>query len=367
MFWFSVNLFVPVLPIYYHGLGMDDTEIGFAMGAFSIGSVLFRMVAGKAVDRYGSLPVMTVGVSLSVLAIVSYYFDSSIGWSLLSRFAHGAGISGYAAAGLTMATMLNEPGLTTESLAAYTLFTMIGMSAATSSANWLFDQGGLLVVVMLGALATVITLLLFPRNPAVKIPVSAGDALPMLQVIVNPGVYIPTLNLLAVNTGFGSVMTFFPLLMLSRGWDDFFVFYLSYGVSVLLSRFWVGRLCRIIGAEKMAFHILVFMSAALCIVGWGNGNWVAPAAGVGIGIGFGLAFPAMATTVNASVRSANKGVAFSFYATAVDVGFAVGSIAMGFIASQWGYSAIFQVAAIYIAVYALLYQFHLLKKLTVRA
>jgi MFS family permease len=73
-FWMSVNFFLPVLPIYYHSLGMDDHQVGLAVGAFSLGSVMFRLFSGKAVDRYGGLPVLTAGVLLSVASIGGYFF-----------------------------------------------------------------------------------------------------------------------------------------------------------------------------------------------------------------------------------------------------------------------------------------------------
>jgi len=40
-FWMSNNFFLPILPIYYHTLGMSDHQIGIAIGAFSIGAVYF--------------------------------------------------------------------------------------------------------------------------------------------------------------------------------------------------------------------------------------------------------------------------------------------------------------------------------------
>ena len=168
-FWMSANFFMPVLPLYYHKLGLNDHQVGLAVGAFSVGSVLFRIFSGKAVDRYGSRPVLTVGIVLSVGAIIGYNYAVSIYTAVLMRFIHGVGISGYAAAALTLVTLMHEKSHTTQAVAAYTLFTMFGVGIAASSAYWLFNLGDILAVVIAGATATVLLLVLFPRNPPLKI------------------------------------------------------------------------------------------------------------------------------------------------------------------------------------------------------
>ena len=58
-FWMSNNFFLPILPIYYHTLGMNDQQIGLVIGAFSLGAIIFRVYCGKLADRYGSKPVLT--------------------------------------------------------------------------------------------------------------------------------------------------------------------------------------------------------------------------------------------------------------------------------------------------------------------
>ncbi len=100
-FWMSVNFFLPVLPIYYHTLGMNDHQVGLAVGAFSLGSVMFRLYSGTAVGRYGGWPVLAAGVLLSTAAIGGYYFAVTLAAATIVRFLHGAGVSGYSAADLT--------------------------------------------------------------------------------------------------------------------------------------------------------------------------------------------------------------------------------------------------------------------------
>lgn len=363
LFWMSVNFFLPVLPIYYHSLGMDDHQVGLAVGAFSLGSVIFRIFSGKAADRYGALPVITAGMILSVAAIGGYYFAATLMAAMAVRFLHGVGISGYSAAALTTVTLLHEEDRTTEAVAVYTLFSMFGIGIAASSANWLLSAGGMPLVVGASAVATMLALVLFPRRAKMKVAMAASEQRPIRTVLSNPAVYIPTVSLMAVNICYGSIMTFLPLLMLSRGIVEYNSFYVAYSVAVIFSRAWIGRLCSVMRPDTLSFYILIILGATLLAVGEFSGGWVVALCGVGIGIGCGLAFPAMATIITNNVQGANRGTAFGFFTMAVDMGFGIGAIGMGAVAAAWGYQAVFVAAGIYTLAYAALYQLWLRSKI----
>ncbi len=355
-FWMSVNFFLPVLPIYYHSLGMNDHQIGLAIGAFSLGALAFRLYSGRAVDRYGGAPVLTAGTILAVAAISGYYFAATLAAAVLIRFLHGVGISGYSAAALTTVTMMHDQKRTTEAVAVYTLSTMIGAGLAASTANWLLAVGGMPLVIGAGAVTTSMSLLLFPRKAKSKAVAAPGQTLPLKKVVLSPAVLVSTVSLLASNMCYGSIMTFLPLLMLSRGITEYNSFYVAYAVAVILSRMWIGRLCVVIRPDRLIFYVLAVLGLTMLTVGYFTGGWVPAVCGAGIGIGYGLAFPAMATIITANVPAVNRGTAFGFFTMAVDVGFGAGAIGMGAVATGWGYNAVFAAAGVYTMAYAALYQ-----------
>ena len=362
-FWMSVNLFLPVLPIYYHRLGLNDHEVGTAIGAYSIGALLFRVIGGKAVDKYGSRPVIAAGIALSILAIGSYCAADTLLGATAARLMHGIGISGYSAAALTMTALLHEDKNITEAVAVYTLSTMIGIGVAASSAGWIFNHTNFVTIVGLGILATGLSLLFFPKTPGAKKKPTEGAAPPFLQVIVRPGILIPTLCLLGANLCYAAVMTFLPLFMVSNGIQQFSLFYITYSVTVVLSRVWVGKLCAVFTPEKLAFFVLVVLACSLFVISLGGYWWILAVGGAGIGIGYGLAFPALATIVSRSVSIESRGTAFGFFTMAVDAGFAIGAIGLGFVADGYGYSTVFLAAGAYTVLFALMYIWELVPKI----
>ncbi len=359
----SNNFFLPILPIYYHTLGMSDHQIGIAIGAFSIGSVLFRVFCGKLADRYGSKPILSVGIVVSTLAIVTYSYSTTIVSATLSRFLHGVGISVYSGASLTMATLMHDEQYMTEVVAIYTLFTMLGVGVAAGSANWLYQIGDFNLVVAAGAIATILSFILFPKNPVLKTKLVVEDSLSLLQVIRESGVYIPTLTLFAINMCFASMMTFWPLLLLSKGVSEIHPFYIAYAIAVVFSRIWVKQLCILLTPQRLAEYILLIFMSCMIITACFSNMWVLALNGIAIGAGYGLAFPALATIVGAHVQAANRATAFGFFTMAVDLGFAIGAIGMGIIADIWSYETIFYVAGLYTALYMVLYHFFFYKKL----
>lgn len=358
-FWMSSYAFVPVLPLYYHHLGLNDNQIGLAVGAFAFGSVLFRVASGKAVDRYGSLPVITVGVFLSVSAIINYQFALTLLPIMLVRFVHGAGISGYTSAGMTLLSLMNEPRHLTQSMAMFTLFTTFGIGISTASANWLYASGGITLLIACTAVSTILSLLLYPRHPQTKVTPSPAEKLPFSHVVSNPGVIIPTFNLMCIYICYGSIMTFLPLLMLSHGVKQFSPFYIAYSVTIIFARCWVSKLSTWCSPKQSAFYFLLLIGLTMLAAGKFINVWVLALCGVSMGVGLGMAFPSMAITVSASTHAANRGTAFGLYTMSVDVGMGIGAIFMGIVASAWGYEAVFFVTGIFTILYAALYRLRL--------
>lgn len=358
-FWMSTNFFLPILPLFYQMQGMPDQEIGLAVGAFSLGAILLRVFAGKAVDRYGSVPVISVGIVVSIIAIGCYGFSTTFYTAAAARFIHGMGISSYGSAALTMATMLHGDQYAADALAMYTLFTMIGNGIATSSAKWLYDAGGIWLAVAFGGVATFLSLALFPKHPHLAVKPQKKEALPICQVVSNEGVLIPTASVLAVNICFGTTMTFLPLLITSRGLPGYSAFYVAYAVAVIASRFWVARLCTLLSPEKLSWYLLLVNGGTMFVIAQAGGVGALLLAGIGIGIGYGLAFPTFATIVTSHTQAANRGTAFGFFSSAVDGGVAVGAIAMGYVAAGWGYAMVYWLAGVYTVVYAVIYRFFL--------
>lgn len=362
-FWASLDIFLPVLPRYYQGIGLDTYEIGIIVGALSVGGMLFRVVAGRAVDRYGAAIVACVGLVLSVAAICGYYWAKSLWLAVLCSFGQGIGMACFSPAATTMATLMFDRRYITDVIAVYSLFGMFGASISTAAASIVYDAAGMPVVITIGGLLAVIALLFVPKRPTVKANLSEALSMPMRDIAANPGVYIPTFSTLANGICFAGLMVFLPLLMLSRQIADFNVYFVTYAVVVVAIRVFVRQLCERFGAVQLEWLSVVLIGMTMFFAVWSH-DWLALAlCGVITGLALGVSFPAMGTTVTTYTDPKNRGAAFGIFTTASDVGFVIGATGLSFVAAIWGYAAAFMLSGGYALLYAIIHRVWLVNKL----
>ena len=361
-FWFSTSLFMPVLPLYYHQLGFSEGEIGLAVGAFSVGALAFRFSAGKAIDRYGSKPVLTAGMLLSLVAVACYPLGGTLLTITLFRLLHGIGISGYGAAALTTTSMLFPESKTTEAVSMYALFTMIGTGLATSIALTLYDEKGFMGVVWCGIAVTAASLVLFPKSKASK-RTANNAAVAVWPVISRPSVMLPAVNLFIVNFSFSTLMTFLPLFVLLYGGGGIGYFFVAYAVAVVLSRMVVTRVCKLVSSPRLTLYLMIVFGAIMLFMAYWHSPLALALAGVALGIAFGFAFPSMAGFVAQQTTAAERGTAYGFFITGNDLGQVLGAIGMGFFVGTAGYEAVFAAVGWLTLLYCAAYGVVLMPKL----
>lgn len=347
LYWIGVYLYIPVLPIYFHAMGMNSQEIGMIVGSFSFGAVLFRLVAGKASDRYGSVPVVAMGLVIAGLAIAGYWYSTSLLFILLLRFFHGVGSALYSSAAVTMVTLLHSGKRTKEGVALYTLCSMIGIGIATSTASWLFREWSFQGIVLISGVVTWSCLLLIPKK--LKCQEKQGvHSVPVKVILLNPKVYLPTLNQFAVYVCYASVMTYLPLMVYeANSAADMGWFYISYTIAVVSSRFLAGKTGKQSDSKQLSILLLAVLAVVILVPIFSH-TWLSLlVVGVGIGLGVGLATPTLIGIITDHVNVANRGVALGFFATAIDLGMGAGSILLGMLADPLGYRSIFIAASMW--------------------
>lgn len=341
---FGSNLLIPVLPVYLKLQGFSDTKIGILMGITALGALVVRPWCGKLVDQQGSRPVILLGQILTALGVAAYFFIVSFLPLLLLRFFQGVALAFYGTASVTFASSVEIPERTAGAIALYTVFTMIGVSSATSSAPFLFDSVGFQTLLAIGLSMIIVGWsVMFQRGETIP-PVTGVPRTSFLAVLKTKDVLGPTVCLFASNFACITAFTFVPLLALARG-IPFSGFFIGFMIAVIAARLVVNRLTDFIGTVSLAtgaslFNVLGMVAVALYPV---------PAtlffAGCLIGVGFGLIFPIAAVHVVQHTSPANKGAALGILTGAGDIGNALGASFLGIVADLFGYSSLFFTSA----------------------
>lgn len=362
-FWLSTNLLVPTIPVHFHQLGYPASTIGMIVGFFALGAVTFRIPSGRWVDQYGSTKVLGTGIVFASLALLLLLFAPSVEVLLFARFLHGASITGFSAAALTINSVMHKPQHQGEAVGIYTLFIMIGNGIAFSSSLFLYHQFGFTTIATLGFLTTALTFFFFPKN--IHLPQISGEAskVPLVKIFKNPGVWIPSICQFGSNFAYGALFAFVPLLFESVRAGGLTGYYVAYAVAVILTRIFIGRILTYISSPKLLGFLLYGFGITLACTLIPPGVFSGILLGILIGFTYGIAFPAMIPIVSNHTHLAERGTAFGVFTISVDLGAAIGSIILGSFIDLWGFNWVFAFAALFLFALAFFYRRFLQKKL----
>ena len=362
-FWAGNNIFLPVLPQYFKTWGLSTFEVGIIIGAMAIGAMSCRVIAGKAIDRYGTVIVACIGLIISLLAISGYLVANTMATALLCALAQGMGVACFSPAATTMATLMHDKDYIGDVFAIFTFLGMAGASGATVIANILYGKLGIIGVIGAGAGFTFAGFLLIPKRATIRVALSDFAVRPMQEIVKNPGLYIPTFSMLATNICYAGAMTYLPMLMLGRAITDFNSFFVTYAVIVTVARLFVRHICDKFGALRIELWSVMLTGLAMLLL-VGAYNWLTLSiCGVITGLAIGVAYPAMGTTVTSHTEPENRGTAFGIFTLAADIGFMLGATGLSLVAAIWDYQAAFMLAGGYALLYGLVHKLWLSGKL----
>lgn len=341
----SFYLLLPPLPLFMKALGGLDTHVGLATGMFTLAAVLVRPLAGGLVDRYGRRPFLLAGLGLFTLTVYLYGWAGGVGALLLLRLLHGAGWGFVTTAAAAAITDIIPPARRGEGMGWYGMAMTLAMAAGPILGVWALDgyafRGVFLLAtgLALGSLAAMSIPRLVFHGAGERKRIELYDA---STVPVSIAVAFLTF-------AYGAVMTFLPLFAVTLDVNPG-LYFLVYALAMTVARPIAGRVSDRRGEATVIVPATVSIIAALLVLGSATGLGGVIAAAVLQGIGFGAAQPALqAATVN-MVPPERFGVANASFFTAFDLGIALGSTALGWIAGWLGYRAVFAAGAVSVAI-----------------
>jgi MFS family permease len=354
---FGNNMLNPVLPIHFKMIGLNEAQIGFAMGIISLGALVLRPWSGMSADIKGSRFTLLLGQLLTGAGIAAFLWASGFWALLLVRFFQGIAVSFYGTGAVTYASSVGTRENASAAIAYFSLFTMIGLGIGTSTGPFIYQSVGFTPVVAVALTAAVCaTAFMFFRSEPSP-PRAAGARTPFRAVLAAKVVLAPSACLFASNFALGTMFTFVPLLALAAGIGGFSAFFVAFSIAVVLARLGVQTINERLSAVKISVGASLLNAASTLLVAAIPSTHVFAVSGVLIGFGFGIIYPTLAGYLVQNVKEANKGSALSILSGAGDIGNALGASVLGVVAHTLGFTAVFSSAGAVILVSTL--YFHL--------
>ena len=270
-FFSSDRMLWVVLPLHLQDLGLDYAAIGLVLGAFTVSSTVCRPLVGRAVDRWGERWFLLGGALVFILGGLGSAITTTFSGLLLRRLFHGLGPALFVTTCYTRVSRLSPPQRLGEALTYITLANNV--ARAVGPAGGVYMTRALAFPMQCLAAAGIAGCALLAGAwpaPSLRTLTISQEASPhhasmssreSLQRIALP----VAVNFLALMS-FGSVMSFFPLLVAAHGVDNPGVFFTVMAVTLILTRVCGGRIVDVYSRARVAVPSLGLMAAGMLVL-----------------------------------------------------------------------------------------------------
>lgn len=337
---------LPVVGPYARSLGAGPLGIGVAVAAYSLTNLVFDVVGGSLVDRFGRRRTLAWSLAISPVALAAYTLATSTEMLIALRVVHGAAGGMVTAAVFTVVGDIAPVGQRGRYVGR--AGALIGIAAVVGPAFGGAASTGdryatvFLTVAALLVVGLLLTVRLVPETLARVATPSAGDPGRWRALVARPMLQASYLGTFAYTFAVGTVAAFFAVDLEDAGYGratsgGLLAVFGLVAVLVMLSRRsravdergpvppTVTGLCFLIGSTAL-------LSLPVSIVG-------ATAAMVLYGLGYGFVFPAVGGAVTLATQPEERGRAYGLFNVAFDLGIGVGPIVGGAVLGATGSAA----------------------------
>jgi len=344
LFWVSLYVYVPTLPVYVEGKVEDLSWVGFILATYGIWQMIVRLPLGIASDRVGRRkPFVLVGLVLS--AIGSLVMGNARGETGL---AVGRSLSGLAASTwVTLLILFNGMFSSQDAVRATSLLTLVnsgGRTLATGVTGTLNNLGGdsLAFTVAAGAgLIAVLAMFLVREN---RLPKKNASGKEIFALITRRDVLLPSLlNMVRQYATYGVTFSFIPILASQFGATDVQLSFLaSMNIAIgIAGNLFAAVAVKKIGSRKLIFGSIYLMSSAIGLAAVANNLEVIFIAQFLNGLAAGIGYPVLMGSSIEYVSEGERATAMGLHQAVYAIGMSVGPWLGGILADSLGIQPMF--------------------------
>ncbi|MEM1391879.1 MAG: MFS transporter [Cyanobacteria bacterium P01_H01_bin.150] len=345
LFWASLASLLPTLPLYIEDIGATKQQIGFVMGSFAIGLLLFRPLLGQLADKRGRKIVLIIGLLSAAIAPIGYNFVQSVPLLLIIRAFHGISIAAFSTGFLALVADIAPVENRGELIGYMSLVNPLGMAIGPALGGYLMESSGYTALFILSTVLACFGLLfsLPIINPIAQAQekIIESDSSFWLKLLA-PRIRIPALLLLIIGFTLGNLHTFVTLFIKSTEVDlNPGLFYTVVAIASFNSRLFCGKASDRFGRGLFITSSLICYTLAMLLLWTANSSVQFLFAAIVQGIGGGTIIPMISAMITDRSYSHERGRTFGLCMIGFDIGVALAGPIFGGIAQKIGYRNIF--------------------------
>jgi MFS family permease len=340
----TIGMLLPVIPLYANGpLGAGSLGVGLAVAAVSPTALLFQPLAGQLGDRRGRRLLVISGPLIVAGSVAAYAFAHSL-WILVAiRLVGGIGEAFVFVGAATIVTDLAPVARRGEALSLYSLGLWGGLAIGPVIGEAVLGDSRYDAVWLTAAGCSVLSAFAAMTLPETR-PAAAAMASKRPRLL-HPQAVRPGLVLVTTVFGFAGFNAFVALYARELGLDGAGPLFFLLSAIVVAVRVFGRRLPDRVGSKRASGAALVLNATGLLTIGL----WNQPA-GLYLGtmvfaLGAALAFPALMTLALTGTSDSERSSVVGTFSACADVGFALGALTLGGVASFAGYDGVFVFSA----------------------
>ena len=355
-YFLALSMLAPVLPLYVRGqLHGKGTAVGIGVGAFAVGAVLLRPLAGRIGDRAGRRVLVIGGALVVSVSIAAYGLIDSLAWLVFARFITGIGEAAFFVGAATMITDLAPVERRGEAVSYWSIAVYGGLAFGPALGELVLSDDRYvetwMVASALALLAAVIGCMLHETDPqrtaggrrSLRSTRESGPKQHLIhRAAIRPGIVL-MLGLIGL-AGFSTFVALYARSELDLGGAG--TIFLIYGVCILIVRIVGARLPDRLGPIRAGTGALLFSGCGLALMAA-----VPTVAGLVVGTiifagGMSLLYPALLVMALSGVPDTERASVVGTFSSFFDLSQGLGALLCGAAQQLLGYRAAFGVGAI---------------------
>jgi MFS family permease len=357
-----------LLPMYVLESGGGALAAGLVVTFYSVSALASRPLSGRLSDQKGRYPVLLIGAAVFALAAGLYILPLPMAAVLALRALCGFGFSWNNTAISTMASDVLPSKRMSEGMGyiglTNTVAQMFAPSAVLAAKDSSGFAGGFILIFSVSLLALVICVPLRTHSrgksggEAAALPIeepSSGESSyakdsgnkdsKLLHRIFERHAWKPSILMLFVMLACSSVFAFLPTLAESRGIEGVGVFFTVSAVATIVCRLIASGVSRRFGPAAVVLPGFIFLGASFVGIATCGSFTGLLVCAVCYGFGLGSIQPEVNAVAVLKTPAEHRGAANATFNMMMDIGYGIGGLLWGLVASGAGIAAVFVLGA----------------------
>ena len=356
-------ILIPTIPIYLSNLGAKEAEIGVLVGVFSVSSLIFRPLVGRALLRIPERNFMIAGALFFILSSVGYLFAPPF-WPLLAvRVFQGVGLAFFSTASFTLLANIAPESNRGQVISYYYLSINFAFALAPYLGMLLINRFGfpfnfqVLFLVCAGlSLCSLFITLKLKKVQGLPMADLSSQKQPFLSREALP----PAIIAFSITITWGALTAFFPLYALKKGVDNPGLFFAAFAITLIIVRGLGGKIMDIYSREKVILPCLFNLIISMPILAFSSTLPMFILVAVIWGVGSAFLYPCLIAYTLDLTRS-SPGPAMGTFTALTDLGAGMGAVIMGIVVELTSYPIMF-LSLGFTGILSLLYFYSVVRK-----